>query len=624
MKLPRLRSARGLVCAGVALVLAVLALEATRTLRHEYRNELAGILATSDRTAHKLSVRTTEVFDRVNQATLLVKYLQDQGAPPPLSSLRTAGLISDDLVQFIHIADRRGFVTGTTAGLSAGNVADEDFFKRHRREADLDVAIAPVWTNPISGAQGVPVTRRLGSGSGFDGLVAATVNPAALSVAYARTEAKGTVIGVLGADGVFRSRTVDGVHSFGERADPARVVARAAEVRRTGTPYKSPIDGVMRFVSVVKVDKYPLYAVVAVDAENALAAYRHTRDQVVTWAGVVAAATLLTGWLLLTQAQRLDASRRRTKKAEAAFRATLEGSADAVAILEARRDMAGALEDLIVVDCNSLAAALVGRDRDGMLGNGLCELTPSIRAEGLLNFFEQVISTQRGMQTEVQATDPHVAGKWFHHQLVPLENGVAFISRDVTTKKLAEASLAALARSDALTQLANRRHFEEVLDAGRARALRSGETLALLYIDLDGFKAVNDSLGHAAGDAVLVEVARRLKAAVRVTDLVSRLGGDEFAVLAEAAGSLHDVHELSGRILQALRQPHELSGGHRASATPSIGVAIFDGIESSKALCERADTAMYLAKTSGKARHVLARIDNSPGRLCAYPTRARG
>jgi diguanylate cyclase (GGDEF)-like protein len=463
--------------------------------------------------------------------------------------------------------------------------------------------IAPVWTNPLTGVQGVPVTRRLATGAAFEGLITATVNPTALSVDYARTEARGTAVGVLGVDGIFRSRTVDGKHSFGDRADPARLVERTAEVRTTGTPLKSPIDGRSRFLSAVKVDKYPLYAVVAVDAENALATYRHTRDKILTWAAVVALGVVLVGWVVWLQVRRLGASRRRTQKAEAAFRATLEGSLDAVAILAAERDAAGVLLDFIVTDCNTLAASLIGRERQQLLGRRLCELTPTMSP--FLKYFEQVIHSRQASQAQLLAMEPHLLGRWLHYQLVPLEDGIALITRDVTDKKSAEEALAALARCDALTKLSNRRHFEEVLDAARARAIRCGETMALMYIDLDGFKAINDTLGHAAGDAVLVEVARRLKAAVRETDTVGRLGGDEFVVLTERAGSLQDVRDLSERVVDALRESHELSG-HRAFATPSVGVAVFDSIEPASTLCERADTAMYLAKSTGKSKYVMA------------------
>jgi diguanylate cyclase (GGDEF)-like protein len=576
MPLPQLRSAQSLVVASVLLALAVVAFEAVRTSRHEYRTALAEILSSSDRKAQKLATQTTEVFDRVNETTLLIKYLHERAEPPSLDALRDAGVISRELVQFIYVADRRGFILDTTAGLSAANVSDEEFFKRHKHHADLDVSIAPVWTKPVTSQLGVPVTRRLTNGADFAGIVTATVNPAALSVNYAKTEAQGTAIGVLGADGIFRSRTVDGRLSYGERSDPARVLERAAEVHRTGIPAKSPIDGVDRFLSAIKIDKYPLYAVVAVDADQALAGYRHTRATVLGWAIVVGLAALFAGGFALTQARRLDTSRAKARKAEATFRATLEGSLDAVTVLTAERDNTGYLVDMRVGDCNTHAASMIGLQREELLGRRLCDVAPSMA--GFLQHFDHTIRAQRGMQAEIMATDPHLAGRWLHHQLVPLEDGVALITRDVTDFRIAADALASLARSDALTGLSNRRHVDEVLDAARARAMRSGEPLALIYIDLDGFKAINDTFGHAAGDRVLVGVAERLKNKVRETDLVGRLGGDEFVVVAERAGGLQDIEELCGRLLRALQEPHAVID-QVAIATPIIGVAVFDGLE---------------------------------------------
>ena len=599
------RSAQSLVVVSVALVLAVVGFEAARTLRNEHSRAIEAILGNSDRTAQKLATQTMDVFDRVNQVTLLVKYLHERDGLPPLATLRDASVIPSHLVQFVYLTDRRGFVIDTTAGLSAANVADEDFFKRHKRESDLDVSIAEVWTNPITQDRGIPVTRRLTNSTAFDGIVTATVNPAALSVAYAKTEARGTAIGVIGADGVFRSRTVDGKLSFGEKASVASLIERAAEVHRTGIPLKSRIDGLARFVSAVKVEKYPLYAVVAVDAHQALAPYRHTRTQIVTWAIVVGLAALLAGAVVFDQARRLDISRARAKKAESTFRATLEGSLDAVTVLVAERDSAGHLSDMRVTDCNTHAASMLGMQPAELLDRRLCEVAPSMA--GFLQHFDKAISSQKGLQAELKATEPQLAGRWLHHQIVPLEDGVALITRDVTDYRAATEALSSLARSDALTGLSNRRHVEEVLESARARALRNSEPLAVMYIDLDGFKAINDTLGHAAGDRVLVSVGQRLKSIMRETDLVGRLGGDEVVILAERAGTLADIQALCERVLRALQAPHALLD-KQALATPSIGLAVFDSAESAAGLCARADAAMYLAKTGGKSRYVIAEV----------------
>jgi len=176
---------------------------------------------------------------------------------------------------------------------------------------------------------------------------------------------------------------------------------------------------------------------------------------------------------------------------------------------------------------------------------------------------------------------------------------------DISILKAQQRELAEQARHDSLTGLPNRRAFAERLDQALARARRNPQTLAVLYVDLDGFKAINDSLGHAAGDLVLIEVAKRLLDCVRLTDCVCRLAGDEFTVILEGAGHPGEVIRICQRILDRLKVPHDLMG-HAATASPSIGAAVFECGETAEALCERADAAMYAAKRAGKARFVLS------------------
>jgi diguanylate cyclase (GGDEF)-like protein len=386
------------------------------------------------------------------------------------------------------------------------------------------------------------------------------------------------------------------------------VARQIAESRRTLLPGRSRVDGTERFAGLVKVERYPLYAVVAVSAEAALAPYRQFRQKHIRWAVATTLGVLLAAFMLLRQARSLDESRRHTRTAEATFRAALEGSLDAVFILEAVRDPHdGRLVDLRIRDCNERAALGLSTSRADLLGATFSTHLPT-STERYLKAFEHVAATGKPAQNEMASQDPGLEGVWLHHQIVPLEDGFALISRDISEKKANEAALAALSRIDSLTSLSNRRGFEEKLEEAilrnaRAKARDHGANLALLYVDLDGFKAINDSLGHAAGDAVLIEVARRLRAAVRTTDVVARLGGDEFAVIAENAGTPDDIDLLADRILGDLSKPHQLGEAQRF-ATPSIGIAVHAPAEHSGTLRSRADAAMYRAKSAGKARVV--------------------
>jgi diguanylate cyclase (GGDEF)-like protein/PAS domain S-box-containing protein len=176
---------------------------------------------------------------------------------------------------------------------------------------------------------------------------------------------------------------------------------------------------------------------------------------------------------------------------------------------------------------------------------------------------------------------------------------------DISILKAQQRELAEQARHDSLTGLPNRRAFGERLNQAMARARRNPQTLATLFIDLDGFKAVNDRYGHATGDELLVEVAKRLLDCVRLTDCVCRLAGDEFTVILEGAGHPDEVIRICKRILERLNQPHELMGDI-VIVSPSIGAAVYESGETPDQMCQRADAAMYAAKRGGKANFVLS------------------
>jgi diguanylate cyclase (GGDEF)-like protein len=184
----------------------------------------------------------------------------------------------------------------------------------------------------------------------------------------------------------------------------------------------------------------------------------------------------------------------------------------------------------------------------------------------------------------------------------PMEGGGWLsIMEDITERRRAEAEIVHLARHDVLTGLANRAQFNEKLAKAGKRLKRGGAVITVMMIDLDRFKAVNDTLGHAAGDALLVEVGRRLQSKIRETDLLARLGGDEFAIIQEGGPTQHEgAIALAVRIIKAIAEPFDLDGVE-ASVGASIGIAMAPehGTEP-EALLKSADLALYNAKDSGR------------------------
>jgi diguanylate cyclase (GGDEF)-like protein len=178
--------------------------------------------------------------------------------------------------------------------------------------------------------------------------------------------------------------------------------------------------------------------------------------------------------------------------------------------------------------------------------------------------------------------------------------GVYTSSTDITPLKEVERQLERLAQKDTLTGLPNRHAFNDGIAAALRRSQRGGTQVALLFLDVDGFKRINDTLGHAAGDDVLREFARRLSACVRATDLVARLAGDEFVIVLEGIHSREECRFVARKIIAAMRSP--VSAGDTAvKVTTSIGIALGQGgTTTPEALLKRADSALYAAKGHGR------------------------
>ncbi len=174
---------------------------------------------------------------------------------------------------------------------------------------------------------------------------------------------------------------------------------------------------------------------------------------------------------------------------------------------------------------------------------------------------------------------------------------------DITERKIAEEKIARLARTDPLTGLANRSTFVERLQQFFVTARRGAPGFALLYIDLDRFKDINDTLGHPVGDAFLIEVARRIKNSIRDTDLAGRLGGDEFAVLQGDLAESADAGTLAAKVRGALAEPYQIEG-NTLHMTASIGIAIYEAeTDTAEELLAQADIALYRAKEEGRDQY---------------------
>ncbi|RRQ20471.1 PAS domain S-box protein [Guyparkeria sp. SCN-R1] len=258
-------------------------------------------------------------------------------------------------------------------------------------------------------------------------------------------------------------------------------------------------------------------------------------------------------------------------------------------------------------------ATTLGHPVDTVVGTHIRDYLHPADLSHCQGFLEQVLTSgqpQSGIEYRVRHQDGH--WRWHISNAAALrgENGevVAFlgIARDITERRAMEERIRQLAQHDGLTGLANRALFFEHLEQSLRLAARHGEKVALLFIDLDEFKPINDRLGHAAGDEVLVTTAWRLVDGLRESDLVGRLGGDEFVVLLHTPAGSEEALAVAGALCRSLAEPLTVEG-QTVGVSASIGVALYpDHAVGGDDLVRAADRAMYRAKAAGRNRAALA------------------
>ncbi len=262
--------------------------------------------------------------------------------------------------------------------------------------------------------------------------------------------------------------------------------------------------------------------------------------------------------------------------------------------------------DSIITSWNGGAEDIFGYSAREIIGEPILTIMPAELPHERSHIWQMILSGEHLQYFETTRIRKDRKKIYVSITTSPLLNsdgeiiGNSVISRDVTERRNMEETIKHQARYDALTNLPNRQFLLELLTMGLAHARRGQKKLAVLFLDLNGFKQVNDTLGHNCGDRLLQDVALRLKSAVRETDTVARLGGDEFTVLIPDLNRAEDVGIILGKILGVFDTPFMLNSTAVTSAT-SIGISIFpDDGEFCDELIKNADLAMYEAKKTGR------------------------
>lgn len=552
-----------------------------------------------------------QVSRTLKAAEQVAAFVRDQyvreGAGIDLHKLVDQRVIRDAAFTIVSVVDQDGDIVASTTRSAAGtvNYADRPFFTIQRDGTHDSLFVNPPVLGRVSGQWQIPMSLRISQADGsFGGVVVMSVAPANLTDFYSHADlGPQGLLELTGLDGVVRGRKTGNDSSFG--LDAARLpwfVRRAEEATGAFVDDGAALDGVARIVSYRGMADYPLMVTVGTSYADDLADVEQRRAHYLLMAWSASAALLVFATLLIVVLARQRAAARALHASEAVYRATFNQAAMGIAHIA---------PDGRILGANDKFCDMLGYTLEALRARSIFELSDPLHQDDARHFLAQRLSgAQPAGSPEIEKTYRRADGTtlWVCEALGVIADAhgepdfLVAVAQDITARKDLEARLQHAALHDPLTALPNRVVFMDRLSRVLLSARRHGGRAAVLYIDLDGFKAVNDSHGHAAGDRLLVQVAQRLTACVRAEDTVSRFGGDEFGAVLANLTHTEDCEAVGRKIIDALAVPFDIDGVTvRISA--SVGAAVFpdDGDESATLLAH-ADTAMYAAKDAGKNR----------------------
>ena len=542
-------------------------------------------------------VRTLRAAEQV-AAFVREEYTQ-HGENLDLESLVRRGAIRETLFTIISVVNESGDVVASSQGEIRANYVDRPFFVAQINNPDDTLYVNAPVIGRVSGEVRVPMSLRITNPDGsFGGVVVLSVEPAAFTEFYSQAD--------LGGQGLLELTAHDGMvlgRKVGPRiADSKGVPSLTALVGRDGPPADSffdtgrAIDGVARLVSYRRLAEYPLTVTVGTAHADVLAPVVQRRTVYLSVAGLASAGLLLFAavamWLLARQRQADEALR----TSEALYRATFHQAATGIAHIA---------PDGRILGTNEKFRDMLGYSAEALQSQSIVDLSEPESRDSVRQFLQHCVDTpSSGFSPEIEKPYRRKDGTilWVCEALGVVRDSagrpdfLVAVTQDITARKELEARLLHDAMHDALTGLPNRSMFHERLNQVLAAARRHGRKVAVLYLDLDGFKQVNDTHGHAVGDVLLQQVAGRLRRNVRAEDLVARFSGDEFGVVLESVSAADDARVVGDKLVHVLSMPFEIDG-ITARISASVGVSVFpDDGDDSRSLIIRADATMYESK----------------------------
>ncbi|MBD8543292.1 EAL domain-containing protein [Oxalobacteraceae sp. CFBP 8761] len=551
----------------------------------------------------------TRSVAQMDQITMQLKFSWENSRKPELlPDMRRDGMFTDSAFHVVAVLDRRGIVRSSTRpGLIGTDLADGPYFSRHR---DNNSTALRLGTTPVQfGAADdvVLFTRRLDDREDeFDGVIMMAVDARYFtSFVSPATLGAGGIVALAGSEGRLRvEQRSDGAAFFDTATLPRRGAAWSGEqgVRELDGA-NGFADGQSRVLGWRQSPVYPLVALVGLPRADTLAAtntyWTDSRDRAIA----VTLCLMLLGAVGAVLAQR--ALQRGTEQDDVrrAYRTATESGNDGFYMAAAVRGRDGQIVDFRIVDCNERGAFFYGMTRDDLVGASLTEIDAGLFGEDLLATYRKAMEAGFHEDDRRMPSDNRLNISWGRRRLVRVGHGLAVTLQDISERKAHESQLERLANVDSLTGLATRHAFLERMPAMLAQAHNTDMGAALLFIDLDEFKHINDSHGHATGDGVLKCAAQRLLSLLRPSDQVARFGGDEFVVLLTPCDGERQAASVAARIVEAFGVPF-LLGDELHAVGASIGISMYprDGADA-ETLVRHSDIAMYVGKNDGKGQY---------------------
>jgi diguanylate cyclase (GGDEF)-like protein/PAS domain S-box-containing protein len=556
-----------------------------------------------DGVAATFEQRTLRTIKNADVTALLLKYQFEESGQVDIGRAMARGIIPANAYVLVSIVDAQGTIVASSEPLMIGlYVGDGAHFRHH---ADIDTGILDIGKPLIletSGRPVIPLSRRLNDATGqFAGIVVLSVDADFFTDFYAEAGLgnQGT-LGLLGFDGVYRVRRARSAAEVPQPLGRSPVLDHAKAASSGTFLAISPFDGLHRLVGYRKVPDLPLYAVVTRSEDEVLLEFRQ-RQRIYWWGAAIASVTLLLFFGVVSMlAGSLKQSRRRAwVRAHDLLLASkvYETTADGIVVTDG--------DDRIMM-INAAFSKLTGFSEDEVLGLVLGDspfkpIDPVDSAERMARMLRDghVTGEVQRLRKDGTPLALWITATALKDDAGRMENCVRVFT-DISALKASQRQLETMAMVDSLTGLPNRRAFNDRLAQAVTDAKRHDRESALLFIDLDHFKAVNDQFGHETGDQLLKKVASMLSATVRGTDTVFRIGGDEFTVIFELGTGAATAQLVAGRIVVALKSL-VIVNGHAVVTGASIGIALYpEHGNTPDELVQHADTAMYAAKSIGR------------------------